>query len=40
MKATVVAPATMRHHDRVVLDVMYLCHKMTTMTMYCCVKTI
>jgi hypothetical protein len=38
VKVTAVAPAMMRHRDRVVLYVMYLCRK--TMTMYCCVKTI
>jgi hypothetical protein len=38
VKATAVAPGTTRRRDRVVLYVMYLCRKMTTM--YCCVKTI
>jgi hypothetical protein len=33
-----VAPATTRHRDQVVLYVMYLCHKKTTM--YCCVKIV
>jgi hypothetical protein len=38
VKVTVVAPATTRRCDRVVLYVMYLCCKM--MIMYFCVKTI
>jgi hypothetical protein len=37
VKAMTVAPAMTRRLDQVVLDVMYVCRKMTTM--YYCVKT-